>query len=101
MKLKIKLEISEAIVEFNGTVIEAAQSYFPIKEVVEIDILSGGVMNETEYCKTTATRIYRASEKDIEEFQLWNNIRYEYSVNYKTDFGIEDHAGDAGLCRIE
>lgn len=100
MEIKIKLTDDEIITKINGTLKEIAQYYFPRKEVVEIEILDGGVMNDTEYCTTTATRIYRASEEEVKEFQLWNNIRYEYSVSYKTDCGIKDHTGDAGLCRI-
>lgn len=102
MTIKIRLVDDEIITRINGTLEEAARYYFPRKEVVEIEILEGGVMNDTEYCTMTATRIYRATEEEIKEFELRNNIRYDFKVEYKGDYILEydDYSTSAGLCKV-
>lgn len=102
MTIKIRLVDDEIITRINGTLEEVARHYFPRKEVVEIEILEGGMMNDTEYCTMTATRIYRATEEEIKEFELWNNIRYDFKVEYKDDYILEydDYSTSAGLCEV-
>lgn len=102
MTIKIRLVDDEIITKTNGTIEEVAKYYFPRKEVVEIEILEGGIMNDTEYCAITATRIYRASEEEIKEFELWNNIRYDFKVEYKGDYILEygNYNTSAGLCKV-
>lgn len=102
MTIKIKLVDDEIITRINGTLEEVAKYYFPRKEVVEIEIIEGGIMNNTEYCTMTATRIYRASEEEIKEFELWDNIRYDFKVEYKGDYilAYDDYSASAGLCKV-
>lgn len=102
MTIKVKLVNDEIITKINGTLEEVARYYFPRKEVVEIEILEGGEMNDTEYCTMTATRIYRASREEVKELQFWNNIRYDFKVEYKGDYILEydDYSTSAGLCNV-
>ena len=102
MTIKIKMVDDEIVTRINGTLKEIAKYYFPNKEVVEIEIIEGGIINETEYCTTTATRIYKASNEDVKEFQLWDNIRYDFKVEYKNDYILEydDYTSSAGLCNV-
>lgn len=102
MTINIKLVDDEIITRINGTIEEVARYYFQREEVVEIEILEGGVMNDTEYCTMTAMRIYRATEEEIKEFELWKNIRYDFKVEYKDDYMLDydDYSASAGLCKV-
>ena len=102
MTIKIKMVNDEIVTRINGTLEEVARYYFPNKEVIEIEILEGGAINETEYFTATATRIYRAPAEDVKTFQLFNNIRYDYKVEYKNDYILEydDYKSSAGLCNV-
>lgn len=102
MTIKIKMVNDEIVTRINGTLEEVAKYYFPNKKVVEIEILEGGTINDTEYCTTTATRIYKAPEEDMKTFQLLNNIRYDFKVEYKNEYILEydDYKSSAGLCNV-
>ena len=102
MTIKIKMVNDEIITRINGTLEEIARYYFANKEVVEIEIIDGGIINETEYCTTTATRIYKVPDEEVKEFQLWNNIRYDFKVEYKNDYILEydNYTTSAGLCNV-
>ena len=102
MTIKIKMVDDEIVTRINGTLEDIARYYFPNKEVLEIEILDGGMINDTEYCTTTATRIYRVPEEEVKDFELWNNIRYDFKVEYKDEYILEydDYASSAGLCNV-
>lgn len=109
MTIKIKLAGSEEIKTVNATLEETAKSCFARTEVQEIEIVDGGVLQDNEYLTMTATRLYRASQEEIEEFMLWNNIRYCFRVEYKPEYknkkapggGIyKDYETSAGLCNV-
>ena len=100
--IKIKMVNDEITTTENGTLAEIARRYFTNKEVVEIEILGGVIIHETEYCTTTATRIYKVPDEIVKEFQLWNNVRYDFKVEYKNDYILEydDYTTSAGLCNV-
>lgn len=102
MTIKIKIVNDEIVTRINGTLGEVAKYYFSNREVTEIEILEGGTINDTEYCTTTATRIYRVPEEEVKEFELWNNIRYDFKVEYKDEYALEydDYKSSAGLCNV-
>ena len=103
MTIKIKMVNDEIVTRINGTLAEIARYYFPNKEVVEIEIIDGGIIYDTEYCTTTATMIYKVPDEEVKEFQLWNNIRYDFKVEYKNDHILEydNYTTSAGLCNVE
>lgn len=98
MLIKVNLKDDEIITRINGDLEEVAKYYFPQKEVVSIEILEGGEF-ENEYYKQTPLEIYRVSKEEIEEFQLYNNIRYSFRMDYKQG-QAESHETSCGLCRI-
>lgn len=102
MLIKVKLKDDEIVTRINGTLEEIARYYFPNKDVEEIEIIEGGELNENEYLKMTATLLYRASKKEVEEFQLTHNIRYCYKVEYKLEYREEykDYKASAGLVNV-
>ena len=98
MTIKINFKNDSIITRINGTLEEIAAYYFPIKEVETIEILNGGV-SENEYFKQTPLEIYRVNQKEIEEFQLYNNIRYRFKMEYKQGQAA-DHVTSCGICRV-
>ncbi len=107
--IKIKLADREEIKTVNATLKEVAKNCFFHPEVREIEIIKGGVMQDNEYLTMTATRLYRASQEEIEEFMLWNNIRYCFRVEYKPEYKnkkapggevYKDYETSAGLCNV-
>lgn len=86
------------ITRINGTLEEIAKYYFPRKEVKNIEILEGGEF-ENEFYKQTPLSIYRITEQEREEFQLYDNIRYSFRMDYKQG-QAESHVTSCGLCHI-
>lgn len=106
MKLiKVIYKDDEVLTRINGTVEEIAKNYFWNADVLRIKLLEG-FEEDTEYFTKTLTEIYRAEKKDIEEFQLYNNIRVAYKVLYKKHDGFgydmtgETITSSCGLMRI-
>ena len=85
----------------NADLEEVARYYFPNREIESIDILDGGVM-ENEFFKKTPERILRADPEIAEAFELYNNIRMSYKVEYKKPLpdGTTEVISSCGLCRL-
>nr|DAP73888.1 MAG TPA: hypothetical protein [Caudoviricetes sp.] len=101
MLINVKLQDGDSILtRINGSLEDVARYYFPRKEVKEIKILNAAE-NRQEFTGgiQIPTRIYRATKEEIEEFQLFNNIRYEFSVIY-TENPEWNEKRSCGLCRI-
>ena len=101
MTIKINLKDDYIITRINADLEEIAKYYFkfPGMEVESIDILEGGSW-ENEYIRRTPLKIYKASPEEMECFQLFNNIRYSFRVEYLKG-QAEDEITSCGLCRIE
>lgn len=99
MTIKVNLKDDYIVTKINGTLTEIAQYYFRSHLGVETIEILDGWENENEYFKQTPIEVYRASKKDIEEFQLYNNIRLRYRMEYKQG-QAENHITSCGLCRI-
>ena len=85
----------------NADLEEVARYYFPNREIDSIDILDGGIL-ENEYVRKTTESIWRADPEIVEEFELYNNIRMSYKVEYKTPLpdGTTEVISSCGLCGI-
>lgn len=99
MTIKVNLKDDYFVTRINGTLTEIAEYYFGSHMGVEtIEILEGWE-NENEYFRQVPIEIYRASKEDIEEYQLYDNIRFRYRMEYKQG-QAENHIASCGLCRI-
>lgn len=100
MTIKVNLKDDYFVTRINGELDEIAKYYFsfPGMEVETIEILDGWE-NDNEYFRQIPLEVYRASKKDIEEFQLYYNIRFRYRMEYKQG-QAENHIASCGLCRI-
>lgn len=74
MTIKVYLKNDYVTTEINGELKEIAEYYFKNPDVERIELLDG-FMWETEYIKNTPLEIYRVSDAEVKEFELWNNIR--------------------------
>nr|WP_297874244.1 hypothetical protein [uncultured Blautia sp.] len=99
MTIKVNLKDDYIVIRINGTLTEIAEYYFGSHMGVETIEILDGWENENEYFKQTPIYVYRASKEDIEEFQLYENIRFRYRMEYKQG-QAEDHIASCGLCRI-
>lgn len=98
LAIKVILKDDEFSTRINATLEEVARYYFPIKAVQKIEILSGGVV-ETEYFKKIPLEIYRVPQEEVDEFQLWNNIRLRFYCEYKKGQAKNEYSS-SGLCNI-
>lgn len=98
MVIKVILEDDFFITKINGDLETIAKYYFPRKEVKEIEILEGGIF-ENEYFRKTPLKIYRVLPEKIEKFNLFNNIRYTFKIEYFKN-QAENEILSCGLCRI-
>lgn len=97
--LRIRLNNGDEIVtRIMATFEEIASYYFPRKEVKEIEIIDGGI-EESELCKRTMLKIYRASDDEIECGDLFYNIRMEYFEESKVG-AFKPYITTCGLARI-
>ena len=88
--------------KINGTIKEIAEHYFSMPDTREIIFLSGGVF-ENEFYIRTPVKVYRASEKEIKENDLFYNIILESSIFRKKapyPFGKTIETERTGLLRI-
>ena len=102
MTIKINLKDDYIVTHISGTLEEVAEHYFSQPEVDSIDILEGGEVQDNEYLTRTITKIYRVSQEEIKEFDLYYNIRAAYKVEYKPEYKAEykDREESCGFLRI-
>lgn len=98
MTIKVNLKDDCIITRINADLEEIAKYYFPRQEVESIEILEGGSYTD-EYIRRTPLKIYRITDKERERFQLFNNIRYSFRVEYLKG-QEENEITSCGLCRI-
>ena len=99
MTIKVNLKDDYIVTRINGTLTEIAEYYFNSNLGVETIEILDGWENGNEYFKQTPIEVYKASKEDIEEFQLYDNIRLRYRMEYKQG-QAENHIASCGLCRI-
>lgn len=100
MLIKVKKASDEIITRINGSLAEIGKYYFSAAfDTQEIEILDGGILQDDEQVKVTATLIYKATADDVKKFGLTNNIRYCYLVESKTG-EFEPYKLSAGLCCV-
>ena len=102
MTIKVNFKDDSVTTRINGTLQEIAEHYFSQPEVDSIDILEGGEVQDNEYLTRTITKIYRVSQEEIKEFDLYYNIRAAYKVEYKPEYKTEykDREESCGFLRI-
>lgn len=99
MKIKIKYaDNSEKIMQVDSTIQEIGEKMFTDKQVETIEILDGGIY-ETECFVRTPLCIYRVSEEEVKEFDLWNNIRFRFQMQSKIG-AFPDYISSCGLCNV-
>lgn len=85
MKIRV-ITVDEKEKEYgvcDATLKEIAEKYFSNPEVVRVEFLDPVEVKETEYCKLTTLNLYRVPQEEVEEFQLWYNIRKSVRIEYK------------------
>ena len=113
MTVKVNFKDDSVTTRINGTFQEIAEHYFSQPEVdaehyfsqpgVEsVDILDGAQEYETDYFRRTLTGLYRVDQKEIDEFDLYYNIRLSYKIEYKPEYKdqYEDREESCGFLRI-
>ena len=98
MTIKVYFKNDYVTTKINGELKEIAEYYFKNPDVERIELLDG-FMWETEYVKNTPLEIYRVSDEEVKEFELWNNIRLKYSVHSKIN-AFKDYVSSCGLCNV-
>ena len=98
--IKVNLKDDYIITRINGTLTEIAEYYFNSHLGVETIEILDGWENENEYFRQIPIEVYRACKEDIEEFELYYNIRFRYRMEYKQG-QAENHTTSCGLCRID
>ena len=86
MTIKVNLKGDSITTRINGTLREIAEHYFSQPEVKSIDILDGVQAYETDCFRRTLTGLYRVEQKEIDEFDLYYNIRLSYKIEYKPEY---------------
>lgn len=81
MTIKVNLKDDYIVTRINGTLTEIAEYYFGSHLGVE------------------TIEIYRASKEDIKKYQLYDNIRFRYRMEYKQG-QAENHITSCGLCKV-
>ena len=99
MTIKVNLKDDYIVTKINGTLTEVAEYYFGSHLGVETIEILDGWENENEYFEQIPIEVYRASEEDIEKYQLYDNIRFRYRMEYKQG-QAENHITSCGLCRV-
>ena len=102
MTIKINFKDDSITTRINGTLREIAEHYFSQPGVESIDILDGAQVYESECFRRTLTRLYRVSQKEIDEFGLYYNIRLSYKIEYKPEYKAEykDREESCGFLKI-
>lgn len=98
MLIKVILKNDEVTMRINGTLEDIAIYFFSNPDVVSIKILECKPF-ENEYYRSTPLEIYRVPEDEVKEFELWNNIRYRYKLEYLQG-QAKDCITSSGLCNI-
>lgn len=98
LTIKVNLKDDYFITRINADLEEVAKYYFPRREVESIDILSGGSFTD-EFVRRVPLKIYRVTDEEMRHFDLFNNIRYSFRVEYLKG-QAENEITSCGLCRI-
>ena len=102
MTIKVNFKDDSVTTRINGTLREIAEHYFSQPGVESIDILDGAQEYETDCFRRTLTGLYRVDQKEIDEFDLYYNVRLSYKIEYKPEYKdqYEDREESCGFLRI-
>ena len=96
MLIKIITDKKEIKKRIHGNLKKVAKFYFKNPNVKKIKILKGGVYRN-KYYKTKIIELYRVSDEEIKEFELWNNI---FEIDYKKIYKGKGMIENFGFCKV-